>query len=114
MSDCECYGFGFKLFRTILYSFPCSGRAQSRRCVLPVNSLKIVHKLENGLFIPCTEKLKKKCIYNAYLYIGPCDVTNLLNLRSPLADEGAALRGRHDEAQSDGRARPAAAALIEL
>lgn len=49
-----------------------------------------------------------------YLYVGAGDVADLLDLGAALADERAALAGRHDQPQRDGRARPAAAALAEL
>ena len=39
------------------------------------------------------------CLY--YLDGGPGALPDLLDLGAPLADEGAALRGRHDQPQAD-------------
>lgn len=50
----------------------------------------------------------RRLLYNemsVYLYIGPGNIPDLLDLGAPLADERPALAGRHDEAQSDGRPR---------
>ncbi|KAF9411627.1 hypothetical protein HW555_009630 [Spodoptera exigua] len=42
------------------------------------------------------------------------NVADLLDLGAALADEGAALRGGHDEPQRDGGAGPTATTLVEL